>query len=400
VAQRAQVVRGMRDFGPPEADVRRLVANRILDVYASYGYELIETPALEDLGVLIGSEGGENEKLIFKVLKRGARLEEELKRGAGPGELADLGLRFDLTVPLARFVANHLNDLPTPFKVAHVASAWRAERPQRGRYREFTQCDIDIVGEPGIAAEIELCGATLDVLQKLGISGSTLRLNDRRLIRETVERYLGSLDDPGEVYIALDKIDKIGEDGVTAELSGQGYDAHDVRRLLNHMATAELHADSPVEADLVQVVEFLQSQGFSAGFDPTLVRGIGYYTGPIFEVAHPDVAYSLAGGGRYDGMPARFGAPPLPMCGFSIGFDRVCEMVDKHLFSTAGPKIAVACATETELLRCLAVARERRAKDPGATISVVRRARNAGKQRDDLKKLGFTEIVDGVAFTR
>ena len=389
----------MRDIGPPEADLRRRVANRILDIYASYGYEVIETPALEDLAVLVGSQGGENEKLIFKVLKRGARLEEELQPGAGPGELADLGLRFDLTVPLARFVANHLNDLPAPFKVARIASAWRAERPQRGRYREFPQCDIDIVGEPGIAAEIELCSATLDVLQKLGISGPNLRLNDRRLIRQTVERYLGSLDQPGEVYIALDKIDKIGEDSVTAELSGQGYDADDVRRLLDHMATAELHPDNPVEADLGQILEFLRAQGFSASFDPTLVRGIGYYTGPIFEVAHPDVPYSLAGGGRYDGMPARFGAPPLPMCGFSIGFDRVCEMVDRLLFTTGGPKIAVTCATEAELLRCLAVARERRAKEPTAAISVVRRARNLRKQQEDLRTLGYTDIIDGAAFT-
>ena len=396
VAQRSQAVRGMRDIGPPEAELRRRVANRILDVYASYGYEIIETPALEDLAVLVGSEGGENEKLIFKVLKRGARLEEELRPG---GELADLGLRFDLTVPLARFVANHLNDLPTPFKVAHIASAWRAERPQRGRFREFTQCDIDIVGEPSIAAEVELCSATLEVLEKIGIRGSHLRLNDRRLIRETVERYLGPLTDPGEVYISLDKVDKVGEEGVAAELSKQGYDAHEVGRLLNHMATAELHGDSPVEADLRQTLEFLRSQGFSASFDPTLVRGIGYYTGQIFEVTHPDVPYSLAGGGRYDGMPARFGAPELPMCGFSIGFERVCDMVDRNLFTTGEIKVAVTCATEEELLRCLGVARARRAAGPAVAISVVRRARNVRKQQEDLRKLGYTEIIDGAAFT-
>ena len=170
MAQRAQPVRGMRDIGPPEAELRRRVASRILAVYARYGYEVIETPALEDLEVLVGSGGGENEKLIFKVLKRGSRLDEELRSG---GELADTGLRFDLTVPLARFVANHLNDLPMPFKVAHVAPVWRAERPQRGRYREFMQCDIDIVGEPGIAAEVELCSATIEALQSVGINGGT-----------------------------------------------------------------------------------------------------------------------------------------------------------------------------------------------------------------------------------
>ena len=184
MAQRAQPVRGMRDIGPPEAELRRRVAGRILDVYARYGYEVIETPALEDLEVLVGSGGGENEKLIFKVLKRGARLDEELREG---GQLADTGLRYDLTVPLARFVANHLNDLPMPFKVAHIAPVWRAERPQRGRFREFTQCDIDVVGEAGIAAEIELCSATIEALESVGINGTTIRMNDRRLLRATVE---------------------------------------------------------------------------------------------------------------------------------------------------------------------------------------------------------------------
>jgi histidyl-tRNA synthetase len=400
VAQRAQAVRGMRDIGPPDAELRRRVANRILDVYASYGYEVIDTPALEDLAVLTGSQGGENEKLIFKVLKRGARLEQQLGSGEpGPAsELADLGLRFDLTVPLARFVANHLNDLPTPFKVARVASAWRAERPQRGRYREFTQCDIDIVGEPSVAAEAELCNATLDVLENIGISGCHLRLNDRRLIRQTVEHYLGSLANPGEVYIALDKIDKVGEEGVAAELSGQGYDAQAVRRLLDHMATQELKGDSGVEADLRRTLEFLRAQGFSASFDPTLVRGIGYYTGQIFEVGHPDVPYSLAGGGRYDGMPARFGAPDLPMCGFSIGFDRVCDMLDRDLFTSGPPKIAVTCGTEEEIFHSLGAARGRRLEDPGVTISVVRRARNVRKQHEDLRKLGYTKIIEGADF--
>ena len=395
VAQRAQAVRGMRDIGPPDAELRRRVTARILDVYARYGYEAIETPALEDLEVLVGSGGGENEKLIFKVLKRGARLEEELQAG---GELADMGLRFDLTVPLARFVANHLNDLPMPFKAAHIAPVWRAERPQRGRYREFTQCDIDIVGEAGIAAEIELCSATIEALESVGIKGGTVRLNDRRLLRATVEHYLGQLDRPDEVYIALDKLDRSDPAEVAAELTRAGHAAGAVGELLERLAVAEITAEGEAENALRETLAALRSQGVPARFDPNLVRGLGYYTGQIFEISHPDVSYSLGGGGRYDGMTARFGAPALPMCGFSIGFERICDMVDRELFMPEQAKVAVTCATEEDLLRSLATARNRRQDDPLLVVNVVRRARNARKQQEDLRKLGYTEIVDGAVF--
>jgi len=383
----------MRDIVPPEGELRRQIANRILDVYAAYGYEVIETPALEDLEVLVGSQGGENEKLIFKVLKRGAKLDEELERG---GELADMGLRFDLTVPLARFVSNHLNDLPMPFKVAHLAPVWRAERPQRGRFREFTQCDIDIVGEASIAAEIELCTATIEALQHIGIDGCTVRLNDRRLLLAAMEHHLGPLGQPGPVYIALDKLDKTSSDDVAAELARAGHDVTAVGRLLESFAKAELIGRPEFQAALEGTRRALEGQGVSVRFDPTLVRGMGYYTGQIFEVSHPDLPYSLAGGGRYDGMMARFGAPALPMCGFSIGFERVCELVDKNAFAAARAKIAVTCSDDGELLRCLVLARAKR--DRGTVVNVVRRARNVRKQRDDLEKLGYSEVIDGETF--
>ncbi|MGD0810670.1 MAG: ATP phosphoribosyltransferase regulatory subunit, partial [Acidimicrobiales bacterium] len=274
MAQHAQPARGMRDIVPPEGELRRQVANRILDVYAAYGYEVIETPALEDLDVLVGSQGGENEKLIFKVLKRGAKLDDELERH---GELADMGLRFDLTVPLARFVANHLNELPMPFKVAHIAPVWRAERPQRGRFREFTQCDIDIVGEASIAAEIELCGATIEALQRVGIGGCTVRLNDRRLLAAAVEHHLGPLEEPGAVFIALDKLDKASNADVTTELARAGHDAAAVGRLLEAFANAEMIGPPEVTGALEGTRNALESQGVSVRFDPTLVRGMGYY---------------------------------------------------------------------------------------------------------------------------
>jgi histidyl-tRNA synthetase len=394
MAQKAQPARGMRDVVPPVGEVRRQVANRILDVYTAHGFEVIETPAMEDLDVLVGSQGGDNEKLIFKVLKRGERLDEALAR---QDELADLGLRFDLTVPLARFVANHYNELPMPFKVAHVAPVWRAERPQKGRYREFSQCDIDIVGEPGVAAEVELCGATLEALEAVGVAGCTVRVNDRRLLRAAVDRWLGPIEGPGPVYIALDKLDKLGPERVAAELSG--YDGAGVKALMGWLDSAD-PTDGPEEvaADLAATLASLSSTGRSVRFDPALVRGMGYYTGQIFEVSHPDVAYSLAGGGRYDGMTARFGAPALPMCGFSIGFERVCDMVDPDRFLRGRHRVAVLCSSQEEQLRCLAEASARRAGDPSATFNVLRRARNARKQADDLALLGYDQVVDGAGF--
>lgn len=401
MAQKAQVPRGTRDIAPPDADVRRRVANRILDVYAHYGYEVIETPAMEDLDVLTGSQGGENEKLMYKVLRRGDKLQEQITRlcAGEPAELAELGLRFDLTVPLARFVANHLNDLPMPFKVAHIAPVWRAERPQRGRYREFTQCDIDIIGEPGIVAEVELCLATLEALGQLGIDGCTLRVNDRRILRAAIEHYLGTGSVGPAVYIALDKLDKIGPDGVAAELSG--HDPGAVGRLLDWLAAGDLSlGPQEAAADLGRVLDALAKAGQPAEFFPSLVRGLGYYTGQVFEVWRPDLPYALAGGGRYDGMTARFGAPALPMCGFSIGFERVCDLVDAGQLSSGHPKLAITCASEDEALYCLGVAGQKRSLDPSLVISVLRRARNVHKQNEDLRRLGYTEIVDGKDYAK
>jgi len=396
MAQLAQPVRGMRDILPPQGELRRRVANAILDIYARYGFELIETPALEALEVLLGSGGGENEKLVFKILKRGERLDEELSRG---GELSDAGLRFDLTVPLARFVANHLNDLPMPFKVAHMASVWRGERPARGRFREFVQCDIDIVGEPSAAAEVELCSATLDALSGVGVQGCTVKLNDRRLLRAVVEKYLGPLEDPTPVYIELDKLERDGPSAVRRYLDG--YDAAGVEGLLEWLEQGDIDAAPPETSEALKAtLRSLADQGYAAEFDAALVRGIGYYTGQIFEVRRPDIGYSLAGGGRYDGMTARFGAPALAMCGFSIGFERVCDLVDPALFGRGQHRVAVTCANEDELMRSLAAARARRARDPGTVFNVVRRARNARKQQEDLTKLGYSEVLDGKEFGR
>lgn len=402
VAQKAQVVRGMRDIVPPGAELRRRVTARVLDVYAGYGFEAIETPALEYLDVLMGSQGGDNEKLIFKVLRRGLSAEEQAQSAGAGQELSEEGLRFDLTVPLARFVANHLNELPMPFKVAQVAPVWRAERPQRGRYRQFTQCDIDIVGEPSVAAEVELCHATLDALEAIGVEGCTVRLNDRRVLHGAVAKYLGetAAQDPSTL-ITLDKLDKIGPQGVARELSAAGHESAAVTAMVAWLGQGDLSA-GPTEAveALGRTLETLAQGGRPAVFYPALVRGLGYYTGHVFEIWRDDLPYSLGGGGRYDAMAARFGAPALPMCGFSLGFERVMDLVDPALFATGYPKVAILCASVEELLACLGNARRKRAQDPKMVISVVRRARNSHKQQEDLRRLGYQEVVDGKEFAK
>lgn len=402
VAQKAQVVRGMRDIVPPDAELRRKVANRALDIYAGYGYEVIETPALEYLDVLTGSHGGENEKLIFKILRRGKNNEEQLAVLSAGEELAEEGLRFDLTVPLARFIANHLNELPMPFKVAHLAPVWRAERPQKGRFREFTQCDIDIVGEPSVAAEVELCLATMDVFDSVGIEGCAIRINDRRLLRAAVERHLGEAAAMSDaVFITLDKMDKVGAEGVRRELEAAGHGTDAARSIVAWLEQGDLSL-GPEDAaqDLGRTMAALEDAGRPAVFYPGLVRGLGYYTGQVFEIWHPELPYSLGGGGRYDGMTARFGAPALPMCGFSIGFERAIDLVDRRRFFTGHPKIAVTCASQEELLASLVNARRKRASDPNLVISVLRRARNVHKQQEDLRRLGYTEVVDGKEYAK
>jgi histidyl-tRNA synthetase len=389
----------MRDLVPPVPALRRAVAERILAVYDRYGYETIETPSVESLSVLLSGQGGDNEKLVFKILQRGESLERAL---AGEGELAEIGLRFDLTVPLSRFVASHQAELPMPFKSAQLGPVWRAERPQKGRYRQFTQCDIDIMGEPSVAAEIELCLATLEALDAIGLRGCTIRLNDRRVLSGLIAHHLGPDAPPGPVYIALDKLDKLSPAAVAAEL--ESYDPAAVRDLIDlvvHLGglegDAQLALLQPMVTEAAVLTDLERTLGAlppgRAVLDPGLVRGMGYYTGQVFEVSHPDVGYSVAGGGRYDGMTARFGGPDLPACGFSIGFERVCDLVEPGSVLPARAKVAVLWESDEDFARAQAWAGPRRAA--GDSVSVIRRARNVRKQWDDLLRLGFTERVEG-----
>ena len=405
--------KGMRDLLPGQVAVRDWATARILEVYASYGFTRIETPAVDNLAVLAGSQGGENEKLIFKILKRGEKLS-----GAETGELADLGLRFDLTVPLARYYAHLHASLPQPFRAIQIGPVWRAEQPQKGRYRQFTQCDIDILGLGSPLAEIELIRATVDALAGVTLRSLVVRLNDRRLLMALVTSAGFSEADAGPVLIALDKMDKIGAPGVQRELLGRGFPASQVTPFLAAVAEMEKRAltgdadldwvDLPVErgvvsalARIIRSVRADSAAWAKSGaevdirFDPTLVRGMGYYTGPIFEISHTGYPSSIAGGGRYDNMIGRFLGRQVPACGFSIGFERLVEILEEReataAFGVARAKVALLVDDALgDLGPVLADARARR-QDGAVVIVEPRQTKNAGRQVFQLAKDGFTE---------
>ncbi len=338
--------RGMRDFLPADVAIRDWATGVILKTYESFGFTRIETPALENINLLRRGEGGENLQLIFEVLKRGDKLERELASDQPKREgLADLGLRFDLTVPLVRFYAANQNTLPNPLKAIQIGSVWRAESPQAGRFRQFTQCDIDIFGIKNELAEMELLQATAEALSELGFKQFTIRINDRRIL-SALSSYCGfDAARVDNVFITLDKLDKIGDDGVRKELKNAGHEQAAIDKLMDvvntlHKTTdfAEARNALPQELQynqaldpLANVIKGITKQGsglYDIKFDPTLVRGMGYYTGQIFEVSCPGYTYSIAGGGRYDKMVGKFSGRDVPACGFSIGFERIITVFD------------------------------------------------------------------------
>lgn len=339
--------RGMRDFLPAEKARREHALGVIRGVYRVHGFDEIETPVMEDSARLHAGLGGDNEKLAFAVMKRGLT-PDDLAAAAASGDilsLADLGLRYDLTVPLARFYATHRAALPPVFRAIQIAPVWRAERPQKGRFRQFVQCDIDIIGEAGQLAELELLTATLATLDALGLDGCVIRINDRRILSRILESWGVPEELRERALITIDKLDKIGTSGVAAELrelgivgggEGAGTDGPDVAAELESLTAADWHLhegvahppawlDREAYDDLLALRAALPDAAIE--FDPTLVRGMGYYTGTIFEVAHPDHGYSLGGGGRYDHMIGRFLGQEVPACGFSIGFERIVDLL-------------------------------------------------------------------------
>lgn len=337
--------RGMRDFLPADKARRERVLAVIRERYRAHGFDEIETPVMEDYDRLHAGLGGDNEKLSFSILKRGMDAEGIRAAADDPAALADLGLRYDLTVPLARFYATNRAQLPTVFRAIQMAPVWRAERPQKGRYRQFLQCDIDIIGDATARAEAELMIASLDVLDSLGLTGGSIRVNDRRVLDAMLDVFGFAPDERPGVLITIDKLDKVGPSGVVAELRGRGADEGAVDALaayLDRPAATPTFDEVGIRAALPdgipdEVIAHLAALGDTVAsargadaplvFDPFLVRGMGYYTGTIFELAHPSVDYSLGGGGRYDGMIGRFLGQQVPAVGFSIGFERIVDLL-------------------------------------------------------------------------
>ena len=405
-------VTGMKDIMPEEMQIRDYVISVIKETYAKFGFTSIETPCVENIENLSNKQGGENEKLIFKILKRGEKL--NLETAESEKELVDGGLRYDLTVPLVRYYSNHANELPSPFKALQMGNVWRADRPQRGRYRQFMQCDIDILGEPSNLAEIELILATTTTLGKLGFKNFQIRINERRILK-AMAAYSGFAEESYDsVFITLDKMDKIGLEGVEKELLENGFAAESVEKYLNlfkgieesenglaYLAKElEGFLDEEVRVSLQEIMDSVgatKSADFELVFDPTLVRGMSYYTGTIFEVAMPEFGGSCGGGGRYDKMVGKFTGNDVPACGFSIGFERIILLLMESGFKVPSQPAKVAYLIEKgipseELCKVIAQAQEER-KD-GTQVLVVRMNKNKKFQKEQLTKDGYTEFKE------
>jgi histidyl-tRNA synthetase len=315
--------RGMRDFLPQEIAIRNDLLAKIVGSYASHGFQEIETPAMEAIERLSSGDGGDNEKLAFKVLKRGEDLDQAI--GTNPDELSDLGLRYDLTVPLTRYYATNHAKLPKVFKAIQAGPVWRAERPQKGRYRQFVQCDIDIIGDESGFAEIELLNASLNALKAIGIADAKVRVNHRKLLTASIKALGVSEADQSKAMITIDKLDKVGVSGVQEEMKERFGDkvSEATGSWLNSLSTTNSVPEELKE--LFEAIDLLHPGALR--FDPTLVRGMGYYTGTIFEIEHPASGASIGGGGRYDGMVGKWLGVPTPAVGISIGFERVAELV-------------------------------------------------------------------------
>lgn len=407
-------VKGMRDCLPADMILRRRVMDMIRETYAMYGFSEIETPAVEHIENLTGKQGGENEKLIFKILKRGRELEKAQAQG---GELTDIGLRYDLTVPLARYYANNAESLPTPFKALQIGSVWRADNPQKGRFRQFTQCDIDIMGENTIMAEIELIAATAAMLTKIfaliDVKKFTVHVSDRRILR-AMAHYAGFDEaDYSDIFIILDKLDKIGLEGVESELKAKGYDEAAIARYIEIFrrgtdgmscrAFCECLLDGHLEAGAVEdmdtilaCVRGMVSHDVSVVFDPTLVRGMSYYTGTIFECTIDGYNFSIAGGGRYDKMIGKYSGVEVSACGFSIGFERIITILSDHpeaLKLVQGGKVAFlveAGASAEKIMEVFAEAQRLRAEGTVVTVQTLRK--NAKRQINMLEAEGYERI--------
>lgn len=403
---------GMKDIMPEEMRIRDYCIKQIEETYSTFGFSHIETPCVEHIENLCSKQGGENEKLIFKVLKRGEKL--NLSEAKEENDLVDSGLRYDLTVPLARFYSNNNANLPQPFKALQMGNVWRADRPQKGRFRQFMQCDIDILGEASNLAEIELVLATTTLLSKLGFENFRVKMNERRILK-AMAVYAGFPEDQMDlVFIILDKMDKIGFDGVKEDLINNGFDEAVVNKymsLFDEMNKAD-DALSYLKGALIDTieegvidnlqeifttVEAAKVANCEVAFDPTLVRGMGYYTGTIFEIEMAELNCSVAGGGRYDKMIGKFTGNDTPACGFSIGFERIITILLDRGFKVPGETTKYAFLIEKgmEAERLGEIIKEAaELRNTGKVVLIAKMNKNKKFQKETLMKEGYTEFKD------
>ena len=386
----------MRDFLPKEMAMREYVLTVMKDTYENFGFQLIGTPTVEHIENLTSKQGGENEKLIFKILKRGEKL--DLENIQSENDLVDAGLRYDLTVPLARLYAGNMNNLPMPFRALQIGYSYRAERPQRGRYRELMQCDLDILGEKSNLAEIELISAVVTFLKRLDFKSFTVRINDRRILTRMIEVVGLPEEKQEDIFIALDKMDKIGIEGVRKELLKLELDSSKVDAYLAFFANTtdfatfceQIHLDNDVRIFMEQILDNVKKvQDVTLVFDPTLVRGMGYYTGPIFEIAADGLASSIGGGGRYDTMIEKFANVSVSAVGFSIGFERLLLLLQERDFRVpvVKEKKAFVFQNDEKLSELLSMVKDLREK--GQIVKVVRKSKNFKFQRESLINEGY-----------
>lgn len=396
-------LKGTKDYLPAEMRMRDYVQNRILELYRASGFERIATPMLEDMENLDKSDGGDNLNLIFRILKRGEKLDKALAAGDAR-ELSDIGLRYDLTLPLSRYYAANREKLPVLFKVIQTDRVFRAERPQKGRMREFVQCDIDILGDASTNAEIELIDVTARALKAVGFSRFVIHINDRRMLRSMLTQFGFLPDTLDTVCVSFDKLDKIGADGVAAELAQKQMPAAAIARLssflergdfsLAQVETLLCPEDAALAVDLrrvIQAVEAVANHAYEVVYTPSLVRGQGYYTGMVFEVTCEGFAGAVGGGGRYDNMVGKFLGQPVPAVGFSIGFERIAGILLEQGFAvpTEKDRLALLYGGEddfAEVLQKAAVLREQ------YTVCVLQAGKKVGKQLDRLQKDGYTFV--------
>lgn len=412
MALKKKPVTGMKDILPAEMEIRDYVISMIKRTYAQFGFTSMETPCVEHIQNLNSKQGGENEKLIFKILKRGEKL--RVNEAREEMDLVDGGLRYDLTVPLCRYYANNANELPSPFKALQMGNVWRADRPQRGRYRQFMQCDIDILGEASNIAEIDLILATTTLLGQLDFHNFTIRINDRRILK-AMAAYSGFPEESYDnVFITLDKMDKIGLDGVAADLREQGFAQESIDKYLElfKLITPDTKGVETVKERLggfldpeyadglitiINSVEAVKNADFRMAFDPTLVRGMSYYTGPIFEISMDEFGGSVGGGGRYDEMIGKFIGQKVPACGFSIGFERIVMLLLERNYQVPEKPQKTAYLLDKKLspeqIRD-AVSSAMKERAEGKAVNLLVMKKNKKFQKQQLEAEGYTEFKD------